>query len=197
MIIKTYSPPIINTSITSQTGDKPAHRNSLSRHISFTENSSNDIKIKAKEISLKYDILVDDILHGTPCIKENQSTRLNTIGLAITALEHAAKTNSSSTLKKPILGLAITEKIKNICDALPVNKKESFKHDKAYLLRGNNFISEFLFSKGTAIDKISYAQLLSIGDKMRKNSADPAAIDQMAINKFAIVWDLRTKLAQD
>ncbi|MGG2143855.1 hypothetical protein [Symbiopectobacterium sp. RP] len=83
MIIKIYCSPTINASITDRTAGKTAQKNSLSRAISFTENSSNDIK--AKEISLKYDLLVDDVLCDTPGILKNQRERLRTIGLAVTA----------------------------------------------------------------------------------------------------------------
>lgn len=196
MIIKIYSPPTMHTDLTVQNTKNTAQRNNLSRCISFTENSSNDIKTKAKEISLKYDLLVDDILCSTPGILKSQRERLRTIGLAVTALEHVTKKGLPHAEKKPTLDVAITEKIKNICEALPVDRKRHFTHDDAYLLRGNNFISEFLSSKGTPVDKISYAQLLSLGDKMRKSRADPAAIDTITINKFSTVWSLRTTLAQ-
>lgn len=196
MIIKIYSAPTMHTALSVQNTNITAHKKNLSRSISFTENSSNDIKTKAKEISLKYDLLVDDILCDTPGVLKNQRERLRTLGLAVTALEQRTKTDSSNAGKKPILDVAITEKIKYICDALPVNGKRNFTHDNAYLLRGNNFISEFLSSKETSVDKISYAQLLSIGEEMRKNCADPAAVDQVAIKKFSTVWDLRTTLAE-
>ncbi|QZN94987.1 hypothetical protein [Symbiopectobacterium purcellii] len=196
MIIKIYSPPTMHIALSAQNTKDTAHKKNLSRCISFTENSSNDIKTKAKEISLKYDLLVDDILCDTPGVLKNQRERLRTLGLAVTALEQRTKTDSSNAEKKPMLDVAITEKIKYICDALPVNRKRNFTHDNAYLLRGNNFISEFLSSKETSVDKISYAQLLSIGEDMRKNCADPASVDQVAIKKFSTVWDLRTALAQ-
>ncbi|MBG6248880.1 MULTISPECIES: hypothetical protein [Symbiopectobacterium] len=99
MIIKIYSSPTINASITDRAAGKTAQKNSLSRSISFTENSSNDIKTKAKEISLKYDLLVDDILCDTPGILKNQRERLRTIGLAVTALEQRAKTDSPNSEK--------------------------------------------------------------------------------------------------
>lgn len=195
MIIKLYSPPTMHTELTVQNTKNTAQKNNLSRCISFTENSSNDIKTKAKEISLKYDLLVDDILCSTPGVLKSQRERLRTIGLAVTALEHVTKKELPHAENKPTLNVAITEKIKNIGEALPVDKNRNFTHDDAYLLRGNNFTSAFLSSKKTPVDKISYAQLLTIGNNMRKNSANPASIDQMAINKFSTVWDLRTTLA--
>lgn len=100
MIIKIYSSPTINASITDQAAGKDAHKNSLFRSISFNENSNNDIKIKAKEISLKYDLLVDDILCDTSGILKNQRERLRTIGLTVTALEQRAKTDSPNAEKK-------------------------------------------------------------------------------------------------
>ncbi|MBG6242389.1 MAG: hypothetical protein EKE20_11140, partial [Candidatus Symbiopectobacterium sp. Dall1.0] len=99
MIIKIYSSPTINACITDRTAGKTSQKNSLSRSISFTENSSNDIKTKAKEISLKYDLLIDDVLCDTPGILKNQRERLRTIGLAVTALEQRAKTDSPNAGK--------------------------------------------------------------------------------------------------
>lgn len=196
MILKIYSPPIINVNTTDQATGKSAPKNSLSRSISFTENSSNDIKTKAKEISIKYDLLVDDVLCHTPGVQKNQRERLRNIGFAVTALEQVTKKISPVTEKNPTLGFAFTEKIKNICEALPVDRKRNFTHDDAYLLRGSNFISEFLSSQETSVDKISYAQLLHLGEKVRKNSTNPKAIDNTSINKFLTVWELRDELAQ-
>lgn len=196
MIIKAYSPPIMQPDRVSQIAEKPAYENNISRCISHTQNSSHDIKTRAEEISLKYDLLGDDILCNTPGIEKNQQERLHKIGMAITALEHAAKLNMRGERKERILDATITEKIKNICEAFPVNKNKNFKHDNAYALRGSEFFSDFVSSKKTSVDKISYAQLLNIGEKMREKNANPASIDSVAINKFSDVWNLRTKLSQ-
>ncbi|WP_440865478.1 hypothetical protein [Symbiopectobacterium purcellii] len=110
MIIKIYSPPTMHTALSVQNTNSTAHKKNLSRCISFTENSSNDIKTKAKEISLKYDLLVDDILYDTPGVLRNQRERLHTLGLAVTALELRTKTDSSNAGKNQYLMLLLPKR---------------------------------------------------------------------------------------